>query len=169
MQTKVGKNRLVFVFPRLGLAVKFPMIHLVRATQQLFTYGWQRLPYPGDVYKSLTEHLFKGMGDNLREWRFYLQTRHPFCQPTYFSFFGLVNLQRAAVTCQMPIEEFWSQMHRVTGSEAFTDAHHFANPANFCHDQNKRLMIVDYGHLKTQKIVRKLGTSLHACHHRTCV
>ena len=168
MLVKWGKNRFVLVFPAAGVALKFPIVHLLRAARQFFSYGFQD-PYPGEVTKSLTEHLVKGIGDNWREFRFYLQTRHPFCQPTYFSFFGLLNLQQAAHPCRLSAQDLWSEIHAVTAGEAFKDAHHFSNPQNFCHDRSQRLKIIDYGHPTTAEIVQQYGTQLHACHHRSCL
>ena len=167
MIIKKGKNRLVMIFPALHIALKFPMVHAIRAVRQFFTYGF-RSPYPGDINKSLTEHLFKGMGDNWREFMFYVRTRHPFWQPTYFSFFGLLNIQRATEPCGRSMQALWSEIHDVTGGEAFKDAHHFSNPFNFCH-AGKHFMILDYGHPKTQEIIRQYGDKLLQCKHGLCL
>ena len=168
MLVKKGKNRFVLVFPTAGIAIKFPIIHVFRAVRQFFSYGFHN-PYPGDITKSLTEHLVKGIGDNWREFRFYIDHRHPFCQPTYFSLFGLFNLQRVTHPCRLSTQDLWSEIHDVTAGEAFKDAHHFSNPQNFSHDKSEHLKLIDYGHPMTIEIVQKYGQELYACHHSSCV
>ncbi len=167
MLIKKGKNRIVLIFPALGFALKFPNIHFIRAARQLFTYGFHN-PFPGEINRSLTEHLFKGIGDNWREFRFYFTRHHPFCLPTYFSLFGLCNIQRAGKPCRLGMQELWNEIHSITAGEAFQDAHHFSNPLNFCHVGN-HLKILDYGHLKTQEIIEKFGSQLYQCKHGVCL
>lgn len=167
MLIKKGKNRWVVIFPAVGLAMKFPIIHLARALQQFFRQGFHN-PYPGDISKSLTEHLFQGMGDNWREFWFYLRHRHPFCQPTYFSLFGLCNIQRAGLPCGRSMQALWHEINEVTDGQAFKDAHHFCNPLNFCHI-NKQFKMLDYGHPKTQQIISQYGHQLVNCRHGLCL
>lgn len=167
MLVKNGKNRFVVIFPSLGIAVKFPIVHFVRAGQQFFRQGFSN-PYPGDVSRSLTEHLFKGMADNWHEFTFYIKTRHPFCQPTFFSLFGLFNIQRAGIPCGRSMQALWQEINEVTAGQAFKDAHHFCNPLNFCH-AGQQFKIMDYGHLITQKIISTYGEQLRHCQHGLCL
>ncbi len=166
MMISKGRNRLVFIFPSLGLALKFPLIHVVHAVRQFTAYGFHN-SFPKKM-KTIPEHLFKGIGDNWREFRFYIKTRHAFCQPTYFSLFGLVNVQRAGRHCGLPMENLWQEIITVTSGVASVDAHHFSNPLNFCH-KGGHLRILDYGHLKTQAIIRQYGDTLANCYHGKCI
>jgi len=167
MYTRRGKNRFVIVFPKLGIAVKLPLVHAIRAARDFLTYGFKP-PFPGEYNKSLTEHLFKGMGDNWREFTYYLRTRHPFLHETYFSLFGLFNIQRAGVPCGRSMQELWTEIDSLTSGDAFADAHHFANVSNFCH-VGDHLKIIDYGHPKTQEIIDKYGSKLYDCNHGRCL
>ncbi len=61
--------------------------------------------------------LWRGLADNWREYRFYSKTHHPFCQPTHFSFFGLVNFQALGDVCQMHEESFYLKMSEFLGED----------------------------------------------------
>lgn len=123
---------------------------------------------PGEFEKwwetTLTETLGRtatqGILDNWREFLFFRRTHHPFLRPTYFSLFGLLNLQRAGKSVQLSQPEFWAQIHALLRSNAaWEDIHHFSNPDNFCID-NGQLQILDYGSLLTQKAVRENGLAI---------
>ena len=167
MKIAKGESRLVVILPELGIVIKFSIIHLViglrvfcddlsrkgnRLHDELFRYTIE-------MYGSLKRLLFKGIVDNWREWRFYQRTRHPFCQPTYLSLFGLLNIQRFARPCTIQEIDLWCQLHELTKGAVFKDSHHFTNPDNFCLN-GEGLRILDYGGLKTQEVVREFGDEI---------
>ncbi|MFC1651895.1 hypothetical protein ACFL24_01925 [Patescibacteria group bacterium] len=96
-----------------------------------------------------------GIKNNWGEFLFYWMTRHRFLQPTYFSFFGLLNLQLTGKEFTIePENHFWFQLADIAGSgnHLIPDAHHLININNFCWSK-KGLRILDYGSLKTQAMV----------------
>ncbi|MDO8512509.1 MAG: hypothetical protein Q7S57_04505 [bacterium] len=116
--------------------------------------------------------LFHGIACNWREYRFYSRTKHPFLQPTYFSFFGTVNIQKYGRPVRIPFEDeynrdkwwtrmFWMPVLGITNGEVIRDGHHFLNPENFCQDIFGRPKIVDYGLPRTQEIIKKWGEQIH--------
>lgn len=162
-----GRSRIVILLPKLGVVIKFPIIHFVVALRvfldDLLENGKllrdELFRYTVETYGSLKQLLFKGVVDNWREWRFFRRTRHAFCQPTYFSFFGLVNIQRFTYSLHAQKIDPWLQLHALTNGAVFKDPHHFGNPNNFClHDG--MLMILDYGEPITQEIVLEFGDKI---------
>ena len=167
MKIAKGESRLVVVLPGLGIVIKFSIIHLVIGFRVLW-YDLSRkgnrlhdelFRYTIEMSRSLKRLLFKGIVDNWREWRFYQRTRHPFCQPTYLSLFGLLNIQRFARPCTLQENDLWCQLHELTKGAVFKDSHHFTNPDNFCLN-GEGLRILDYGGLKTQEVVQEFGDNI---------
>ncbi|MBI2448103.1 hypothetical protein HYV44_00885 [Candidatus Microgenomates bacterium] len=97
--------------------------------------------------------------DNWREFVFYIKTRHPFCEPTYFSFFGLLNIQRKAIPVPFDDSEFRKKCVDVMDRHIQRDNHHFEGTKNFSF-RNGQLMMVDYGSPKTQGVIRDWGEKL---------
>ena len=80
---------------------------------------------------------------------------------TYFSLFGLVNIQRSGQEVEMNSDEFMHQINHITDGEATTiDVHTFKGPYNFC-SENGRLKIVDYGSRETQQVIEKWGEKIY--------
>jgi hypothetical protein len=121
-----------------------------------------------DMYGYLTgpkQLLFKGMYENRSEYVFYSQYKSNFLLPTYFSFFGLFNIQKIGKKFEFKNEKekylsFWRQMLNVTSREATKDGHHFSNPKNFC-EENGKLKIMDYGSPYTQEVLEKYGEKIY--------
>lgn len=167
MKITKSESRLVVVLPELGIVIKFPIIHLVIGSRVFWNDLSKKgnrlhdelLRYTIEMDGSLKRLLFKGIVDNWREWRFYQRTRHPFCQPTYLSLFGLLNIQRFAHPCTLQDIDLWCQLHELTKGAVFKDLHHFTNPNNFCLNSGG-LRILDYGGLKTQEVVQEFGNEI---------
>lgn len=164
--------RRVFVFPRLGIVVKtarfYWRISWENLSHKIRKFG---LSSAWSFFFSGTEEttgsprrlLAKGLRDNWEEFWFYWRFRHSVLQPTYFSLFGLVNIQKWGEI--LDEEEFeqkriWGQMLDLTNKETRSDGHHFTNPANFCLE-NQHLRMVDYGSPATRKILRKWADVLY--------
>ena len=101
---------------------------------------------------SIKRLLFRGLLENWREYRFYRKTRNKLLLPTYFSVFGLVNIQQLASSRPLDESNLWCQLHDLTNRAAWKDNHHFSNPDNFCL-VNGKLMVIDYGGLEVQDVL----------------
>ncbi|MFH1111816.1 MAG: hypothetical protein V1712_01960 [Patescibacteria group bacterium] len=131
MQIKKGQDRVVVLFPYLGIAVKLPIIRFWLAVRLLYRNiksgkwehlkkDWQRPIEERSGFKGL---LFRGLAANWGEFRFYWQTRNPFLQPTYLSL-GFVNIQRYDEPCNLQNVDLWYQLHELTNGDVFDDPHH---------------------------------------------
>lgn len=156
MQIRRGSDRVVFLFPVLGIAVKFPVFHFVTAWQLLFggfkKYGWELMGNAADV-------LFRGLADNWMEFWFYIRTRNPLLQPTYFSLCGFVTIQRYGQPCSFRDADLWHQLKKLTEEQVQEDGHHFSNSHNFTFDQGV-LRIFDYGSCRTRKVIANHGVKI---------
>lgn len=102
-----------------------------------------------------------GFESNIREFIFWLKHRdRKFIVPTYFSFFGAVNI--------MPLGEaiedgpvLMCLWRRLTQETCEGDDHHFANNRNFVVFRG-RLCSCDYGGLVTQGIIERHLDALDA-------
>jgi len=169
MQIKKGKNRTVYIFPLLKICFKLPRIYLLKTFCLLFNCikrrEWKRIiieiKRPADKkVMGPRRYLFKGILDNLREFYFYFKTRHPFLIPTYFSFFGFLNIQKLGDSCETKGNDLYCQLYELTDQEAMKDIHHFDNDRNFSLI-NGKLKALDYGEPETQKIILKYGIKIH--------
>ena len=152
MKIKKGTDRIVVAFPLLGIVVKIPIIHFIRLFSVLTTEKGEFPLY----WKYWKMKIFSGLISNWNEFRFYWRTRNPFLQPTYFSIFGLLNIQRYGEPCNLQIVDLWCQLHELTDGSVFDDSHHFANPNNFCFYKGK-LRISDYGSQRSHRVIMKYG------------
>lgn len=168
MQLKKGLNRFVFVVPRLKMVIKLPFISFFKAFRYSALYAkpknWKHFKdefgnYKVETLHSLKWYLFRGICSNWREFRFYQKTHNPFLQPTYFSFFGLLNIQRYGDICRLKKIDLWTQLLRLTNRDVVKDSHHFDNPNNFSFRDGK-LRIHDYGSLKSQMVVSHYGEKI---------
>ena len=168
MQIIKGRDRIVFIFPLLGIAVKFPVIHFFAAIKPFF----YRFP-KGKRGKYLKRHvfrssesnlgvkglLFKGVFANWCEFWLYLKTQNTFLQPTYFSLFGLLNIQRHGELCRLKEINLWCQLSELTNGKVFDDPHHFSNPRNFCLC-GRKLRIFDYGSCRSHDVIIQYGAKI---------
>lgn len=167
MQIKKGNDRIVILLPSLGIAIKLPAIHLWRAIclfcGRIKNGKWKRLKrdwkWPIEAPWGFKKFLFRGFVVNWRELRFYSQTRNPLLQPTYFSLFGLFNIQKAGEPCQLESINLWCQLREITDNAVDADKHHFSNPRNFCFN-NGTLRMLDYGSRQSQEVILKFGAKI---------
>jgi len=165
MQIKKGQNRIVFVFPKIGIVIKIPIVHFISFTRNVSF--WSTSNCSLSEYFRLSRKdiggprrlLFKAIADNWGEFYFFLKTRHLFVQPTYFSFFGFFNIQKRGEHCNISCTDIWCQLHELTDGMVWKDSHHFAEPKNFCLDKGK-LKIVDYGDPEVQEVITKYGMKI---------
>jgi len=160
-----GRKRFVLVFPTIGIAIKLPIIIWASNNlKRLVKLAFGRKVSFVEKLDCSFYLLFRGITDNWNEFQFYLRTRHPFVIPTYFSFFGLLNIQRAGEKLNKVTQEnLIPQLFRLAvkysgwvGSVLTGDGHHWETPANFCFWQGK-LRILDYGSQHTQELIIAYG------------
>ena len=164
MQIKKGTWRIAILLPELNIAIKLPRIYLRNAwkiiKKILTSKTWLRWQlFVNTVYSeiSLKQWLFRGIVENWQEFCFYQKTRHLFCVPTYFSLFGLFNIQKLGTEPKINNRDLHYQFVILTSNKA--RGHHYDNNANFSY-QNGKLQILDYGAPRVQKVVIEFGNLL---------
>lgn len=116
-----------------------------------------------EVYYRVPIYLLGGIMANYHERQFYKRTKNPFVMPTYFSFFGLFNIQKRGKKI-----DFWD-MYGIWGyvyhnsqnpNQPFCDGHTLADPKNYCTD-NGKLKLVDYGNRQVAEFLKINGENLY--------
>jgi len=165
MEIKKGKNRIAVLFPSIKIAIKIPKIHLFKAIRLLLHYtlkdrknfkNYFSWPIEFMAIASLRSLLLKAIYQNWNEYYFHKKTGNPLLQPTYFSLFGFLNIQKYGKPCDFPESELFWQLLFLTDKNANEDLHHFGERNNFCF-QDGKLRMVDYGSCKTRAIITKHG------------
>ncbi len=169
MHIKKGHNRVVLVFPTLKFVVKFPIISFYQSCLGLIFYvetgNWKlfkeefRSTTTVEKLGSLKYYLLRGLCANWGEFKFYRRTKNPFLQPTYFSFFGFLNIQRCDESCEIDSDNLWMQLLRLTNRYVWEDSHHFDNPDNFSFC-NGKLRMHDYGSAGSQRVIELYGKTI---------
>lgn len=169
MNFKRGKDRFVLVFPSIGIVIKLPVIRINRVIDRVRSNikrkDWKRLwsdflKWNPENHYAISGMLLRGVMANQREGFLWKRTRNSFLQPTIFSFFGLVNIQKYAVP--YPDDggtSFWIQIRKITHEDVYCNPHQFSEPKNFCLVDG-RLRILDYGGQGSTWIVVKHGRKI---------
>ena len=148
MITESGRTRWVVALPSLGIVLKFAI------------FRWCR--FPGQTWP---QTFSDGWLANLRERRFYRRTHHPFCWPTWFSLFGLVNIQPMASS--MPVRFSWRFFlaffpdYQTFEDALWPDHHAFNDRVNFCIDDEGYIRMLDYGSAAAGEVIKTHGHLLH--------
>jgi hypothetical protein len=163
MKLAKGEARTVFVFE--NFVVKISKLHLRRTVEivwESIRRGYLRkcLGWGIYTYCSPRRLLFLGIMENWREFIFYLFNRSPFLMPTYFSLFGIINIQEKGEVAKIETVDLWCQLAQMTNHAVNCCGHHFANPGNFC-NENGHLKIFDYGNPKVQEVVKQFGDKIY--------
>ncbi len=105
-------------------------------------------------------YVMYGILSNRNERAFWKKDENPFCTKTYCSlFFGFLNIQDApGDRIHWNEEELWSIMKK-TKRYAGEDKRRFSNPDNF-RLVNEKLVITNYGHPETQKVILRSGKKM---------
>lgn len=163
-----GRWRFVIIFPRLGLVLKLPRFYWHTAWRNFWhmaTTLSRRKVFWAYIKLEVLPLIIGGLGPNLSEFWFYLKTRHPILLPTYFSFFGLLNIQSAqGRTPNQGPREFSRRNYDIIESEwpdhrRQKDQHHFIDPENFA-IVNGKLRVRDYGGRGIQQAIMMAGKVL---------
>jgi hypothetical protein len=146
-----GTYKYVFSFPKFGFVIKFPIIR-VKECVSAYRRGFLHL---GGIkyYHTFIWYIFRGINENWNEFKFYRKHKSSWLLPTYFSLFGLINIQKYGPDCGI---KTYSYFHRIIKNDILEkDRHHFENNKNFS-IIGDCLYFRDYGGRKTQKIIRLL-------------
>ena len=163
-----GSDRVVLAFPNQGFVIKVPLIKIFRAVHyfcgDFFARKWsslrKRFIHPIRMQYSIPGLVFRGIFANWNEFLLYQQTKNPFLQPTYFSFFGLFNIQKHNEPYKDG-ELLRKEIYRIIGWRGFKlDMHHLVNPRNFTLEKG-RLRILDYGSKSTRTLIEEFGKRIH--------
>lgn len=176
MQIKIGSDRIVFVLPKLGFVIKLPIFHLFEIIEHHYYLIKDRNKYIKGGFNKLFKRYFKtsmgyrmgfkgavlgGMHANWLEYLFWKRTRNPFLRPTYFSLFGLINIQKYGNLCRLDEIDFLIQLRILTKDKIYDNPHHFSNPGNYVLE-NKKLQITDYGSRRDYGVIVRYGKKIVA-------
>lgn len=172
MYVKKGKDRIVVVIPRLGIVVKLPRIKIYSALRiTFFSRGGlvsvikRNLSYDVWCLSGYRSLFFKSILINWYEFWFYQTTKNPLLQPTYFSLFGLLNIQKIGLrTFSLGCGGMYRYLEPYLDLRDIQylekDGHHFFNSHNFCLTEGGLLRMVDYGDEQTMSVISKVGGKL---------
>lgn len=194
---KEGTSRIVVIVPKLGIVLKIARINLLKAIFLiLIAFGFERGFQFNKVIKikvwlrqrkyyfkhgifgptirapepSLSYFLFRGLACNLSEFIYYLRNRNNnFLIPTYFSIFGIVNIQSLQKDVCNSDDKVFQHLTKFTErNELFKHSPHtFAEQSNFCVDKEGKLCVLDYAAKGLQKMAKKYGDRFHSPFERT--
>lgn len=167
IQFHCGRWRWVIALPPLGIVLKFPRFHPLEWLFHLYLYRKIRWKVwcasELNAQSAFYRYSIGGLSDNFGEWLFYLRHPHPFLQPTYFSLFGLMNVQRYGAPLDEVHERENQRMYRwslMTDFGVSKDNHTFGSNKNFCLDHDGNIHILDYGQKRTQRVLLRWADSL---------
>lgn len=173
MPIKSGTARLAICLPSLGFVVKLPIPKPIQFFKCLKGYIWMArklndwskvkralwLDEENDTVGNIRYTLLNGTYQNWNEYRLWKRTHSPFLEPTYFSLFGLVNIQRYGKELDVSDVTLWSQILDLSEETAWSNSHHFANPANFSF-RDGTIRMFDYGGRGVEEVIIKYGESI---------
>lgn len=164
---KTGKTRIVIAFPRMGFVLKVARFSF-KGLKKIPVIIWKRMlsPVPKDMRSTsriascssaLEFFSLGGVYANTREVFAWITTRSPFLCPTYFSFFGFVNVmpheKRILTTAEYDSSSFATQLNYY--SQLWTHGGHtFEKSHNFSVDENGKVRLIDYG-FKFSRLIAK--------------
>jgi hypothetical protein len=187
MTVKYGTSRMVILLPRLGIALKFAQFHPFRVLRLLWNsifhkkekYGklnwcqrtkknFKRAFYNKSGEENLPffwMHLFQGLFDNISEFTFHLlNIKNKFPVPTYFSLFGIVNIQALQKNVCKKDEDVWHHLCKSSSHKELWNSskHTFSVAGNFSTDRDGKLKVIDYASKEVQRMIRKYGDKFHS-------
>ena len=125
-----------------------------------------------DSFTASISPLTEGVHSNWLEFYYYLKTRNKLLVPTYFSFFGLLNIQKQIVKIKIgryklnypfedlvPIIDDYHRHNSITVQIPFI--HHMLKE-NYCWGDDNHLMMFDYGNQSLLPFIYEKGEEIHA-------
>jgi hypothetical protein len=165
VEIKRGHYRIVLVFK--NFVIKFPRIYFWSAIRIAIWAHYRGKEARSMVWKisnynhelTIPKFLLKGIIDNWHECLYFKKTRSAFLVPTYFTFFGLFNIQARALPWDYNNLNHYGLLYDLTRGEVSKCGHDFEDEKNFGIHKN-RLKMLDYGSEKTQKILEKYSKQI---------
>ena len=161
IKIKRGQTRIVLIIGN-WFVIKLPIIYLRAGLNNAFGsikrghfISHEIKKYNYLISGSVKRYLLAGLINNWKEFRFYKKSKLPILMPTYFSFFGLFNIQKAGQPISIKSVDLWCQLYGLTNGRIFDDSHTFNDPTNFCIERG-RLKIIDYGE-EVHAVLTKYG------------
>jgi len=166
---KTGEDRIVIVFPQLGFVLKvarFGFCILLQSFKRMRkSKSANRRKYFVVDIRSTCSAFHKALGENLRERKVWKNTKSIFLVPTWFSFFGLVNIMAYAKKVLTDDEYYGSdllmQISYYSGFSWCVNLHAFENGSNFCIDEFGKVKMLDYGFKKSEEFIANWGQKLY--------
>lgn len=161
LNLKVGCRRYVIVIGP-WIALKFPRIRLWLAVNVLrddikngnMLNKFQKYDYR---YAGTIQHaVLAGLMENWKEFVYWRRFGFDWLVPTYFSLFGLVNVQKAGEEFDFDKNGiFWSQISEHFGDKVYEgDEHAFAEDENYVLIDSQ-VRLVDYGNFRNEDFFAK--------------
>lgn len=176
MEIKRGTSRIVIVLPKLGIVIKLARTYPLAWVKHLW-FLW-RLRRRMNFWLELKDHFNAGVDDvssfdafllcglcaNWQEWRYWKQHRFRALVPTYWSLFGLCNIQAYGNANSMDLNGWALVFQRLlvaTQRDIWEDNHCFCVLRNFV-DYAGTIRLVDYGSLKTQRVLDQWNEQIYS-------
>lgn len=170
MKIVYGNDRMVLVFPKLGIVVKFGRIKLKQAIEIFLCYSskrkrwWLIPPFFKQSYlewNSFQSLMFQGIVSNQFEYKLWRKTKHAILTPTIFSFFGLFNIQEyVEIAGSETSDDFWYRLNQLADPVwLWRDKHAFSH--NNYSIKNGKIKFVDYGNRTIIGTVLRFGDTIH--------
>ena len=112
-------------------SIKNEQEFIARRSKEIFL---EVVPFKKYEIFGLRYLLFGGIMANWNEYLFYKETNNLFVMPTYFSFFGLINIQKRGQDINFwKYDDIWRYIYQNSKNEnqPFCDSHSFAGKENF--------------------------------------
>ncbi len=172
MYISKGTTRLVIILPSFGFVIKFPLPKPFLFTKSFLRAlkfklkGESRLwefvfamDEDGTYSTNIRTTLLNGIFHNWKEYKLWRKTRSSFLEPTYFSFFGLINIQKYGHPLEVHYGTLWHQVLDYSNNQVWDNGHHFSNPDNFSFS-NGAIKMIDYGDFGIEKVVIGYGNEI---------
>ena len=120
------------------------------------------IPFKSYEIMGIRYNLFRGIMANWNEYCFYRKTKNLFVMPTYFSLFGLINIQKRGQEISFwNRSDIWEYICRnsISPNQVFCNSHSFRRKENFCLDGDK-IKMLDYGNRHVHKFLELNGENL---------
>lgn len=173
MEVLIGSIRVVLVFD--NFVVKIPRVyHWINRSIILSFHKSKNRDFRLRIieYYDFFKVLFSPIKKNWSEFMFYQKTRHKFCAKTYFSLFGLFNIQERVIylngsDVKTPyvfprIKEYHYILKGIfSGREKEVESHTFFNPNNFGFSKRRyEFVCLDYEDSQVQSNILEFGDRL---------
>ncbi len=162
MIIKHGTYRLVLIFDH--FVIKIAKIQFFEALIMLVKWAWAGklktyLALTFGSFDGPKEWLLKGIIENWEEFTFCILRKELFVMPTYFSFFGLLNIQKRGSSSEVNYRDLDRLFLPILGKKIYS-THHWSNSDNFVLDEFGHIRMCDYGSTETKKEIIRYGSEL---------